>query len=60
MNEFFDNNTSGYTEAELAALNSEWEAIVDDDNLEPDSEEYDLALDRFQTAVAKRHYPTND
>ena len=54
MNEFRDDNTQGYSAADLANLNAEWAAIVAADALEPETDAYHEALDRFQTEVARR------
>ena len=39
--------TSGYTDAQLASLNDAWRQIVLAQNLEPDTDEYVEAWDRF-------------
>jgi len=54
MKEFRPDNTQDYTGSELDALNDEWNAIVQAEHLETETDEYDERLDRFQTAVAKR------
>jgi hypothetical protein len=45
-------NTTGYTDAELAALNQEWEERSL--GLDPDSDEYHDAYKAFCDEVAKR------
>ena len=37
---FTQENTTGYTDAELAALNAEWAEIVTAEGLEPETGEY--------------------
>ncbi len=51
-------NTDGYTDAELASINAEWEEIVAAENLETETDEYREQLDRFGTEVAGRAFDT--
>jgi hypothetical protein len=49
---FRDDNTAGYSQTELDALNREWAERAE--KLDPDSEEYQLACDAFDLEVANR------
>ena len=51
---FRQDNTRGYTDAELFALNAEWQAIVDCDNLEPGTDEYHHRAKQFADEVSRR------
>ena len=51
---FRPDNTSGYSDEELAALNAEWETIVSDRDLELFSDEYHAAAKDFCDTVARR------
>ena len=51
---FRNENTSGYTADELDALNAEWAAIVEAENLEPDDYEYDDRAKTFSDEVSRR------
>ena len=54
MNQFEQENTDGYTDAELDALNTEWDAIVSDEQLEPGTDEYEAQVKQFSDEVAGR------
>lgn len=58
MNEFRTENTQDYTDDQLAALNTEWAAIVAADGLEAETDEYADRLDRFETEVSRRPVTT--
>ena len=52
--EFRQDNTHGYTDAELDALNVEWTARADAMGLHPADDEYDAHLKVFADEIAKR------
>ena len=54
MTLFRADNTIGYTDAELSALNEEWSAIVEAKNLEEYTDEYDIRAKEFSDRVAKK------
>ena len=51
---FTQENTTGYTDQELDALNAEWQQIVEAEGLEPDTDEYHAREKQFQDEVAHR------
>ncbi len=51
---FTQENTTGYTDAELAELNAEWQQIIEREGLQPDSDEYYQREKQFQDEVARR------
>lgn len=54
MEKFRTDNTEGYTQAELDALNIEWEDIVVEKQLKKNTDEYDTEAKRFADTVARR------
>jgi len=54
MKSFRHDNTDGYTEEELDALNLEWEQIVDDSDLEGFTDEYYEREKAFTDEVSRR------
>jgi hypothetical protein len=54
MREFREDNTEGYTEAELDILNGQWEGKVRELELELESYEYYNYLRVFADRVARR------
>ena len=54
MKSFNENNTEGYSQTELDALNTEWAEIVASQNLEEYTEEYDFAEKAFSDVVSRR------
>ncbi len=53
MRLFRQDNTEGYSDAQLEALNAEWEQRVADTNLEPGAE-YDFQAKAFCDEVSRR------
>ena len=51
---FTRENTTDYTDAELAKLNTEWAAIVADGDLEPGTDEFHTCQKTFADEVAGR------
>lgn len=51
---FSQENTHGYTDAELQALNAEWNAIVEAENLERETDEYYQREKQFNDEVSRR------
>ena len=51
---FTHENTTGYTDSELAALNSEWDEIVAAEKLELETDEYYAREKRFTDEVSRR------
>lgn len=51
---FTQETTRGYTDAELAELNSEWQAIVHRDGLQADTDEYHARQKQFADEVSRR------
>lgn len=51
---FTSENTQGYSEPELDALNSEWNGRVIENALEPGTPEYERAKKAFSDEVAQR------
>lgn len=51
---FSQETTTGYTDAELAALNAEWAEIVEAESLEPDTGEYIDREKQFADEVSRR------
>ena len=51
---FRADNTEGYNEAELAALNSEWHQRVEAEGLDLESDEWYAAAKAHADAVARR------
>jgi hypothetical protein len=49
-----EENTQGYTESELQALNAEWDAIVAVEGLEPETDEYYQREKQFHDEVSRR------
>ena len=54
MKSFNNENTEGYSQTELDALNSDWAEIVASQNLEEHTEEYDFAEKAFSDVVSRR------
>ena len=54
MDEFRMDNTEGYSQSQLDKLNAEWVELVEEMNLEPGTDEYDLKCKWFSDEVAKR------
>jgi len=54
MKLFREDNTEGYTQEQLNALNEEWEERAQDLELEEYTEEYDQEASWFADKVAKR------
>ena len=54
MKLFRTENTNGYTDAELELLNAEWSAIVEANDLEEYTDEYDIQAKEFSDRVAKK------
>jgi len=54
MKIFRSDNTDFYTEQQLEELNSEWEALAADLDLDPEDDEYKLAASNFMDEVASR------
>jgi len=54
MKLFRPDNTEGYTDAERARLNDEWEVIVQSEELEEYTDEYHERAKQFCDAVARR------
>ena len=54
MRLFTQQNTDDYTDAQIDALNAEWECIVTEKNLEPGTDEYDVQAKWFCDLVARR------
>lgn len=52
--EFRIDNTDGYSNQELEALNREWEARALDQELAPGTDEYEQAAKTFANEVARR------
>ena len=46
-------NTDGYTDAELDSLNTEWDAIVQAKGLESDADEWYARESQFQDEVSR-------
>lgn len=51
---FLQENTTGYSDAELATLNAEWAEIVEAEGLEPDTGEYIDREKQFADEVSRR------
>ena len=51
---FTAENTLGYTDNELDALNAEWERIVESESLVMESDDYYQRQKQFADEVAKR------
>ena len=51
---FTRENTIGYTANQLESLNIEWAAIVQDDELEPETDEYYQREKQFSDEVSNR------
>ena len=51
---FRPDNTEGYTAAELAKLNAEWEEIAEREGLEEYTAAYDERAGQFNDEVARR------
>jgi len=51
---FTQENTQGYTEAELTAIKNEWDEIVAAEGLEPETDEYYAREKQFQDEVSRR------
>lgn len=47
-------NTEGYTEYELADLNFEWDSIVESEELEEYTEDYNIRYSQFCDEIARR------
>lgn len=56
MKLFRSDNTEGYTDAQLGALNAEWEMRADRLGLKEGTEEYDLCAKSFCDEVGRRAY----
>ena len=54
MELFRRDNTDGYSAAELAALNREWQERVKALGLDPHDDEYDLRAKQFSDEVSRR------
>jgi hypothetical protein len=54
MNELNNQNTEGYTQQELDALNAEWEKIVNELGLESGTDDYYREAQAFADKVAQR------
>lgn len=54
MDLFRPDNTEGYTAAELAKLNAEWEEIAEREGLEEYTAAYDERAGQFNDEVARR------
>jgi len=54
MEMFRNDNTDGYTQAQLDSLNSEWEALATELGLDPDDDEYKQAASNFGDEVSRR------
>ena len=54
MKLFRTENTNGYTDAELSALNEEWAIMVETNALEEYTDEYDIQAKEFSNKVAKK------
>ncbi len=52
---FTTTNTLGYTESELAALNAEWEAIVESEGLGSDYDTWIARSKEFSDEVSRRY-----
>jgi hypothetical protein len=51
MSAFTHENTSGYSDDELDALNREWLAIVESEHLEPETDEFYQRQKAFNDSV---------
>ena len=51
---FDQETTHGYTDAELDALNAEWDTIVEADDLEPGTDDYAHRESQFADEVSRR------
>ncbi len=52
--QFRQDNTEGYTDDQLEALNCELEGRIDDADVQPDSEELEFLIKNFDDEVSKR------
>ena len=51
---FTHENTVGYTDSELAAINAEWEEIVEREGLTPETDEYYQRQSQFCDEISRR------
>jgi len=54
MKLFRDDNTEGYTSAELDDLNAEWETLVEENGLDEFTEEYNIQASAFSDTISRR------